>query len=54
LTEQRDILLEQSHNLLDHVRYLDDVLSRLLGHEVAGHSLVENEFDTIHEPPLKR
>jgi hypothetical protein len=44
LAEQRNILLEQRDILNDHVLYLDDVLGRLLGHDVAGHSLDENEI----------
>ena len=44
LSEQRNILLQQRDILDGHVRYLDGVLGRLLGHEVAGHSLDENEI----------
>ncbi|KAG7353898.1 hypothetical protein IV203_003253 [Nitzschia inconspicua] len=43
LTVQRNILLEQRDIVDDHVRYLDDVLARLLGHEIGGHSLDESE-----------
>lgn len=44
LSEQRDILLEQRDIVNDHVQYLDNVLARLMGHEVAGHSLDEDEI----------
>jgi hypothetical protein len=44
LAEQRDILLEQRDILQEHVQYLNDILARLLGHEVAGRSLGEKEI----------
>jgi hypothetical protein len=48
LSEQRNILLQQRANLDGHVHYLDNVLARLIGHQVAGHSLNENEIMYDH------
>ena len=44
LSEQRDILQQEKSKLEEHSRYLDDILARLQGHEVDGHSLNENEI----------
>jgi len=42
LTEQRELLSTQRDILTDHLNYLDSTISKLLGHDVDGHSLDEN------------
>ena len=44
LSQQRDILQEEKDKLDQHAQYLDEILSKLRGHEVNGHSLDENEI----------
>ena len=44
LSEQRLILEEEKAKLEEHSRYLDNILDRLRGHEVEGHSLDENDI----------
>ena len=44
LTDQRDILEEERNKLDEHSKYLNEILAKLRGHEVQGHSLDENEI----------